>query len=79
MFAAVSLGTVISNVLIYYLIENVGIGLSIICSYFTEKDQVGYQYQKALGVSFLICVMMTPVLYFSDRIFAKVFGFGNEW
>ena len=62
------LGFVISNLLVYYLIDHVSGGFAIVCSYFSEKEEIGYLYQKTLGVCFLICIVSTPIIYLSDRI-----------
>lgn len=77
-FCQVCLGTVIANILVYYLIEYMGAGFAIVCSYFSrnEREEVGFMYQKTLGVTFLICVVMTPVIYLSDKIM-RVLGFGT--
>jgi len=34
-FSQICLGTVIANILVYYLIEYMGAGFAIICSYFS--------------------------------------------
>lgn len=76
-FASIFIGTIFANIFVFYLIENIGIGLSFVCSYFeNEKTEVGYMYQKALGISCFICIAITPIMYLSDRIFRLV-GFGN--
>jgi hypothetical protein len=77
-FSQICLGTVIANILVYYLIEYMGAGFAIVCSYFSEKEkeEVGYLYQKTLGITFLISVVMTPVIYLSDK-FMRVIGFGT--
>ena len=78
-FGWICFGTVISNLLVFYLIEYLGAGFSITCSYFGngEGEEVGYLYQKTLGISFLLCVAMTPLLYISDR-FLYLLGFGKD-
>ena len=76
-FSQICLGNVIANILVYYLIEYMGAGFAIVCSYFQEKEEVGFLYQKTLGISFLICVVMTPVIYLSDKIL-RVLDFGKE-
>ena len=68
-FGWVCFGTVIGNLLVFYLVEYLGAGFAIVCSYFgkREKEKVGLMYQKTLGLSFLICVVMTPVIYLTDK------------
>ena len=38
-FSEICMGTVIANFLIFYLIEYVGAGFAIVCSYFTSKEK----------------------------------------
>jgi hypothetical protein len=63
---------------VYYVIEYVGAGFAIVCSYFVEgeKEEVGYLYQKTLGITFLVCVVMTPAIYLTDK-FLYLCGFGK--
>ena len=35
--AAVGLGTILANVFGFMVIENLSVGFSVVCSYFTEK------------------------------------------
>ena len=72
------LGTIIANLLVFFVIEYIGAGFAIVCSYFGPKEynEVGYLYQKTLGLTFLVCVLMTPMVYLSDK-FLYLLGFGT--
>ena len=61
------LGLVISNILVYHLVDYASVGFAIVCSYFSEKEEIGYLYQKTLGICFLICIATTPLSYLSDK------------
>ena len=78
-FAYICLGSVISHLLVYYVIEYIGSGFEIVCSYFVkdEKEEIGFLYQKTLGITFLICVVTTPMIYCSDK-FLYLFGLGKQ-
>lgn len=75
-FTAIFFGTIYSNIFVYYIIENVGIGLGFVSSYFDkEKVEVGYMYQKALGFNCFVCILITPFMYLCDKVFyALEFG-----
>lgn len=66
--AAVGLGTVLANIFGFMIIQNLGVGFSVICSYFDDKQEVGFMYQKTLGINFFICIIITPLLYLSDHL-----------
>lgn len=69
-FAALCFGTIFANIFVYYIIENIGIGFSFVCTYFeNEKVEVGYMYQKALGINCFVCILITPIIYLSDKLF----------
>lgn len=75
--ASVGLGSVLANIFGYLIIQNMGVGFSIVCSYFEDKEQIGYMYQKTLGINFFLCILITPILYLSDKILIQL-GFSHE-
>ena len=77
-FAYIVFGTVLANLFVFHIIEYVAAGFSIICSYFSsqEKEEIGLLYQKTLGITFLICVIMTPIIFIMDKILG-LFGYGS--
>lgn len=77
MMAAVGLGTVLSNIFGFLIIRNLSLGFSVICSYFDDKQEIGFMYQKTLGINFFICIVITPLLYLSDRLLL-VMGFDKS-
>jgi len=77
MMAAVGFGTVIANIFGYLIIQNMGTGFAIICSYFDDKEQIGFMYQKTLGINFFLCILITPILYLSDRMLISL-GFNED-
>ncbi len=68
LMAAVGLGSVLANIFGYLIIQNMAVGFSIVCSYFEDKEEIGYMYQKTLGINFFLCILITPILYLSDKI-----------
>lgn len=76
LMAAVGFGTVIANIFGYLIVQNMGTGFAIICSYFDDKEQIGFMYQKTLGINFFLCILITPILYLSDKILISL-GFND--
>lgn len=35
-------------------------------------------YQKTLGISFFVCILITPILYLSDKFFLSL-GYSNSF
>lgn len=66
--AAVGLGSVLANIFGYLIIQSMAVGFSIVCTYFEDKKEIGYMYQKTLGINFFLCIIITPILYLSDKI-----------
>ena len=69
MVAAIGLGSVFANIFGYLIIKNMAVGFSIVCTYFqNQKQEIGYMYQKTLGINFFLCILITPILYLSDKM-----------
>ncbi len=37
-----------------------------------SQKAIGLMYQKALGVNFFLCILITPFLYLSDKVLLKI-------
>jgi MATE family multidrug resistance protein len=75
--AAIGLGTVLANIFGFLVIENMSVGFSVIAMDREDKEEVGFMYQKTMGINFFVCILVTPILYLSDR-FLKLIGFNEE-
>ena len=81
LLVAVGLGSVIANMLGFLLLESVNIGFAAACTSMRKvsnaNEAIGLMYQKTLAVNFLMCVMITPILYLSDKILLAL-GFSTQ-
>ena len=66
--AAVGLGTILANIFGFFIIDVLSVGFSVICSYFSQKEEIGFMYQKTLGITFFLCILITPLLYLNDKL-----------
>ena len=81
LLVAVGLGSVIANMLGFLLLESVNIEFAAACTSMRKvsnaNEAIGLMYQKTLAVNFLMCVMITPILYLSDKILLAL-GFSTQ-